>query len=82
MLKTFGLDIESTVEFLPFNRIGWDTHAIGFDGYHACLIQEISQGRMVIIEETQKEFFARKLWLQIECHVSINCSLNDFKKSP
>jgi len=37
--KTFGVTIESTVlEFKPYQRLAWDAHGNGLNGYHAWLI--------------------------------------------
>jgi hypothetical protein len=58
--RTFGVTLESTVlEFVPFERLGWDAHGRGFDGYHAWLITKTSEGCNVVTEETQRGFAAR-----------------------
>jgi hypothetical protein len=58
--KTFGVTIESTVlEYVPYERLGWDAHGTGLNSYHAWLIQKTDQGCNVITEETEGGGFAR-----------------------
>ncbi len=59
--KTFGITISSTVlEYVPGERIAWDAHGLGFDGYHAWLLQPVEQGGChVRTEETQNGWLAR-----------------------
>lgn len=58
--KTFGLTIQSTVlEFVPYERLGWDAHGTGLDAYHAWLIQKTDQGCHVVTEENQGGSLAR-----------------------
>lgn len=58
--KTFGVTIDSTVrEFVPFERIAWDGHAIGIHVYHAWLIVKTDTGCHVLTEETQNGFLTR-----------------------
>ena len=58
--KTFSVTIESTVlEFVPYERVAWDAHAAGVDGYHAWLISRTPEGSRVLTEETQHGWLAR-----------------------
>ena len=58
--KTFGVTVESTVlEFMPFERLGWDARRSGFDAYHAWLIQKNERGCYVLTEEVQRGSLAR-----------------------
>jgi hypothetical protein len=58
--KTFSLTIESTLlEFVPFERLAWDAHASGFQGYPAWLIRKTRAGCNVLTEETQRGLFPR-----------------------
>lgn len=57
--RTFGVTIDSTVmEFVPPERIAWDAHAAGINGYHAFLIQRTGSCH-VVTEETQKGWLAQ-----------------------
>ena len=52
--KTFDVTTESTVlEFVPYERIGWDAHGTGLNAYHVWLIQKTAQGCHVVTEENQ-----------------------------
>ena len=58
--KTFGVTIESTVlEFVPYQRLGWDAHGSGLEAYHAWLIQKTEGGCNVLTEEVQHGGLAR-----------------------
>lgn len=58
--KTFGVKVDSTVlEFVPFERIGWNAIGIGVDAYHAWLLEKNETGCLVLTEETQNGFLAR-----------------------
>lgn len=58
--KTFGITISSTVlEYVPGERIAWDAHGLGFEGYHAWLLQPVGRGCYVQTEETQNGWLAR-----------------------
>ncbi len=58
--RTFGVTISSTVlEYVPGERIAWDAHGPGFDGYHAWLLQRAGRGCHVLTEETQHGWLAR-----------------------
>ena len=58
--KTFGITIESSVfEFVPAERIAWDAHGPGIDGYHAWVLRSTPQGCHVLTEETQHGWLAR-----------------------
>ena len=53
--KTFGITVESTVlEFVFPERLAWNARALGFDGYHAWLIQQTDEDCKVLTEETQR----------------------------
>ena len=58
--KNSGLTVESKVlEFVPPQRLAWNGHAMGFDGYHAWLIEKTESGCSVLTEEVQRGFFPR-----------------------
>ncbi len=58
--KTFSLTVESTVmEYVPPERIAWDAHAAGFEGYHAWIIQKVDKGCTVLTEEIQRGWLPR-----------------------
>ena len=58
--KTFDVTITSTVlEFVPYERIAWDAHALGIEVYHAWVLQPTQQGCHVLTEETQHGWLAR-----------------------
>lgn len=60
--KTFGVTIESTVlEFVPYERVGWDGHANGLDVYDAWLLQKTDLDFYVIVvtKENQRRWLAR-----------------------
>ncbi len=58
--KTFGVTINSAVkEFVPFERLAWDAHAVGIHAYHAWLIEKTARGCHVLTEETQNGWLAR-----------------------
>lgn len=58
--KTFGITITSTVrEYVPGERIAWDAHGFGFEGYHAWIVHPVEQGCYVLTEETQHGWVAR-----------------------
>ena len=58
--KTFGVTITSTVlEYVSRERIAWNAHAFGFDGYHAWVLQPSARGCHVLTEETQHGWLAR-----------------------
>ena len=58
--RTFGVTIDSTVrEFVPFERIAWDGHALGVHVYHAWLIEKRDTGCRVLTEETQNGVLTR-----------------------
>ncbi len=58
--KTFGVTITSTVrEYVPYERIAWDGHALGIDVYHAWVLVKSTRGCHVLTEETQHGWIAR-----------------------
>jgi uncharacterized protein YndB with AHSA1/START domain len=58
--KTFGIRLESKVqEFVPGERIAWDSRCIGVDAYHAWVIARTPGGSHVLTEETQHGWLAR-----------------------
>lgn len=53
--KTFGLTVKSTViDWVPFERIGWDAHELGGVGYHGWRIIPVAGGCVVVTEEVQR----------------------------
>ena len=60
--SAFGLTVEyKIVEFLPPERLAYDAHATGFDGYQAWLIEKTETGCRVLTGETQRGLLARFL---------------------
>jgi uncharacterized protein YndB with AHSA1/START domain len=58
--KTFGVNLKSKVEeFVPYERLGWTSRAMGIDSYHAWLIERRPAGCHVITEENQNGWLAR-----------------------
>ena len=52
--KTFGVTVESEVlEFVPYERLGWNAHGTGLNSYHAWLIKKTTEGCIVITEENE-----------------------------
>jgi hypothetical protein len=56
----FGLTVDCKVqEFLPPERLAYDFHATGINGYQAWLIKKTETGCYVLTEETQRGLLAR-----------------------
>ena len=68
--KTMGLDFESTIEeFIPHERLSWESDRKNIKGYHAWLIIPTENGCKLVTQESQhgwltfmqKTFVPRKL---------------------
>ena len=81
--KTMGLDFVSTIrEFVPNERLSWESKKRSIRGYHAWLILPTETGCRVITDESQNGWltFFEKLFQRKKLHGLHDVWLSELKK--